>query len=75
MKPIVVQILTVALAAYVGWMLWSHRAMWWGRRGDEHYVPPNGRWVFRAEEPGLYWGAIVFHAVIWAFMAYLSFFA
>jgi hypothetical protein len=74
MEAVVAQIVTVGLTIYIAWMLWSKRTMWYGRRDDPHFVPPNGRWVFKEDEPGLYWAAVAFHGVILALMVYGAFF-
>ena len=58
------KVATVAVAIYVAWMLVSGRSVWWSDPNHPHAFWTNSRWVYRSEEPGLYWGAVGFHVII-----------
>ncbi|MGM0557654.1 MAG: hypothetical protein ACQEVA_14820 [Myxococcota bacterium] len=73
MSPLVEKVITVALVGYVSWMVIAGRTLVWGNRDHPNVFLLNTRWVFRDEETGLYWFAIVWHVVLVSWMAYIAF--
>lgn len=64
---------TLAIAVYVGWMLTSGRTLCWSDRHHPNFFALKSRWVYRDEEPGLYWGLITFHVIVVAILASMAF--
>lgn len=68
---------TIAIWAYVVWMIPSGRTVWYGRRDHpNHFGPSYTPWilVYRDEEPGIYWGVVAFHVAIASSLTYVAFF-
>lgn len=73
MSPFVQQIITVAIAGYVAWLVISGRTLIWGERDHPNFFVLNTRWVFRDEETALYWSSVALHVVLLLAMAFIAF--